>query len=312
MAPRSLLASAVSARAIAEPGVPRSGFAACARVAKLCRELGDGLESGHGVVDTSHPPWVTLELPTPIDALGVARQLRDRSDDAVALGVFTEVADGLGRLPAGRVARRARQLATAAHPGQLLVVDLTAGFVTDLLAPPARLVALGAHRVYTLERSDPVHHLVEPGHPDDHPPVQPLRERAGNLPLAPVPFVGRLETTETVIEALDASRCVTLMGVGGVGKTRLALHVAGELLPFFEDGAWFVDLAGIADASLIPTVVAVTLGAHVGRADDASAALGALVGGRRILLLLDNCERATSTIGDLVTDLLSRAPRRRS
>jgi predicted ATPase len=87
-----------------------------------------------------------------------------------------------------------------------------------------------------------------------------LSQRSGRLPGDVTSFVGRRQATAEVKRALSESRLVTLTGASGVGKTRLALHVAGELRRAFADGVWLVELGELDQASLVGSVVAAALG----------------------------------------------------
>jgi predicted ATPase/CRP-like cAMP-binding protein len=262
----------------------------------------------HPVIDRSRPPWITVELDCPATAVRLARLLQERSGIPLALGVHTEASDGVHPIPKGRVGRRAAQLAAAASPPQLLLSDLTAAMISSLVALPIALVGLGAHRVHTLEHSDPVHQLVDPDQPDGNVVLRSLRDRPGNLPVAAGSFVGRSAELEQLVAELDAARCVSLLGIGGVGKTRLAMRVGGELLPFHPDGVWMVDLASIVDPALVVTAVARVVGARIDRVDDATAALVAHLVSRRALLVVDNCEGVADALGALLTGILEGCP----
>ena len=92
-------------------------------------------------------------------------------------------------------------------------------------------------------------------------PSQPREVgKSNNLPIASTAFIGREHDVAGVKELLERHRLVTLVGSGGVGKTRLALQVGTELLDRYPDGAWFVDFAPIGDPELVSSVTAQTLG----------------------------------------------------
>ncbi|WP_246561521.1 LuxR C-terminal-related transcriptional regulator [Streptomyces roseirectus] len=131
---------------------------------------------------------------------------------------------------------------------------------------------------------------------------------AGNLPAPLTSFVGRRRDVAEVRRLLRTARLVTLTGTGGVGKTRLALHVAGLCAAAYPDGVWLVDLAPVRDPS---TVAATALGAL--RLPDLGTrpALDALIGQlarHRALVVLDNCEHLPDASADLVTALLAACP----
>ena len=97
--------------------------------------------------------------------------------------------------------------------------------------------------------------MSAPGLATEFPPLRSLDSLPGNLPRQVTSFVGREAEIKSLAELLRGSPLVTLTGVGGVGKTRLALQVAAEVVPHFRDGAWFVELAGVRDPDAVPDAV---------------------------------------------------------
>ena len=102
-----------------------------------------------------------------------------------------------------------------------------------------------------------------------------------------------------------AHRLVTLTGVGGVGKTRLALQVAAELTGEFPDGVWLVELAPVGEPGALADVVATVLGVTPQAGLSMTASLIQALSGRRLLLVLDNCEHLLDAAADLVEELLT-------
>jgi predicted ATPase/DNA-binding NarL/FixJ family response regulator len=130
----------------------------------------------------------------------------------------------------------------------------------------------------------------------------------GNLPAELTSFVGRRSELAEVKRLLADSRLVTLTGIGGVGKTRLALRAAAELRRAFRDGVWLVQLDQLHDQALVAEAVARALGLQ-DRAGYASAAtLAEYLAGRQVLLVLDNCEHLVDATAKLADLLLRAAP----
>lgn len=121
-------------------------------------------------------------------------------------------------------------------------------------------------------------------------------------------FVGRDEARRDVGKLFGASRLVTLVGPGGVGKTRLATRVAGEMVGRQRDGVWLVELASLADADLLAQHVLAALGAPEKAGAPALDLLRAHVAQRQLLVVLDNCEHLSAACASLVRDLLRAAP----
>jgi predicted ATPase/transcriptional regulator with XRE-family HTH domain len=142
-------------------------------------------------------------------------------------------------------------------------------------------------------------------HGTSHLPAQP--PSPSSLPSAPTPLIGRVAERAAVHAALDASRLVTLTGVGGTGKTRLALQVAERLLDAFPDGVYFVSLTSVPDASLVPSAIAGTLGLHEAGRQAPFDALQEHLRDKHLLLVLDGFEHLLEA-APLIGELLAGCP----
>jgi predicted ATPase/DNA-binding SARP family transcriptional activator len=142
----------------------------------------------------------------------------------------------------------------------------------------------------------------------DAPPRSPPARPSHNLPAALTSLVGREDDLRTTRKLVAASRLVTLTGVGGVGKTRLAIQSAADLVPQFADGAWLVELAPIRDAGLVPGRVAATLGLREQGGQSVSDMIADYLADRSLLLVVDNCEHVIDAVARLVDTLLNAAP----
>ena len=129
-----------------------------------------------------------------------------------------------------------------------------------------------------------------------------------NLPLRLTSFVGRERELTEVWRLLDRSRLVTLTGPGGCGKTRLSIEAASGRLRGFPDGVWLVDLAPLADQSLVPDAVAEALGLQLRAGQPPATALAMQLAARRLLLVLDNCEHLIDSCARLALELLRSCP----
>jgi predicted ATPase/DNA-binding SARP family transcriptional activator len=129
-----------------------------------------------------------------------------------------------------------------------------------------------------------------------------------NLPLALSRFIGRAEELAIVQKLVADNRLVTLTGPGGVGKTRLAVEVAYRARGQYPDGVWLVDLAPLRDPDLVPQTIAAALGVPSSPDRSAIDSLFEFVGGRHLMLVLDNCEHVVGQVAEVAVDLLGRAP----
>jgi predicted ATPase/DNA-binding CsgD family transcriptional regulator len=135
------------------------------------------------------------------------------------------------------------------------------------------------------------------------------KARSGNLPAELSAFIGRVDELHRLADIQSRSRLLTLAGPGGVGKTRLSLQLARRLHDTYPDGIWVVDLAPLAAPSMVPQAVADTLSVHEHIGLSWTKALTNELHGRRLLLLLDNCEHVLEGCVALVSALLSACPK---
>ena len=144
----------------------------------------------------------------------------------------------------------------------MLLSLATQDLARDALPPGASLRDLGEHPLRDLYRPERVFQLLHPDLPADFPPIRTLATRPNNLPLQPTPFSGGRTQVARIVDLLsrDDVRLLTITGPGGVGKTRLALQAAADLLEAFPDGVWFVDLSALDDPALVSSAIAAVLG----------------------------------------------------
>ena len=200
---------------------------------------------------------------------------------------------------------KAARVMAAGHGGQVLISAAT----RRLLGDDAGVVDLGEHRLKDLSQAEPLYQLVVDGLPCDFPALKTLGNHPTNLPVVATPFVGRERELSEVLELLrqEDVRLLTLTGVGGIGKTRLALQAASDAFDRFPDGVYWVPLAPVRDAALVLQTVAQTLGLRAEPGEPVLAPLARHLREKRLLLLLDNLEHVVEAAPD-VAALLAAAP----
>src|SRR4030081_2937542 len=134
------------------------------------------------------------------------------------------------------------------------------------------------------------------------------RHRSGNLPADATTFVGRRHELAEIRRKLSTARLVSLVGPGGVGKTRLGIRIASDLARGFADGAWLVELAEVRDAALVTSSVLAALDLRDQAGANPMEILVPYLKDRQLLLLLDNCEHLLDAAAQLVTEVLRTAP----
>ena len=200
----------------------------------------------------------------------------------------------------GTVVNRAARLMAAGHGGQVLVSAATADLVDA-----GGLVDLGVHRLRDLAEPQRVFQVGAAMFP----PLRSLDAFRSNLPYELSSFVGRVEELRVVTERVRSSRVVTVVGVGGVGKTRLALHVGSEVLPDFADGVWLCELASVLDPGSIPDAVAAAVGYVPPQGVPVADGLPRFLERKELLLILDNCEHLIGAVAGFVTAMTGAAAR---
>jgi hypothetical protein len=148
----------------------------------------------------------------------------------------------------GAAVNRAARIMNAAHGGQVLLSEAIASLIAGRLPPEVTLRDLGRLKLRDLASPEHVHQVVHPLLRSDFPALRSLETFPNNLPQQVTPFVGRGRELEEIKALVARSRLVTLFGSGGLGKTRLSLLVAADVLDEYPDGVWLVELAPLRDS----------------------------------------------------------------
>jgi predicted ATPase/class 3 adenylate cyclase len=226
----------------------------------------------------------------------------------VRMGIHTGDVEERGGDYFGPTLNRVARLMAAAWGGQTLVSAAAVELAGDALPPGTALLDLGVHRLADLSRPDRIFQLSSEGLETTFPPLRTFSARRDNLPVTLTRFVGREAELAEIADLLKASRLVTVAGVGGAGKTRLATEVARRLVEQFPDGAFLVELASITDPQLVPATVAAALGLILDHPTPLPVQLADYLERRTTLLVLDNCEHVIEAAASLGATVLGRAP----
>ena len=196
----------------------------------------------------------------------------------------------------------------AAHGGQVLLSQAMVALMDERLPAGVGLRDLGAVRLRDLSSPEHVFQLTHPQLRQDFPALRSLAARPNNLPQQVTSFIGRESELADIATLLGETRLVTLLGVGGLGKTRLALQVGADVLDAYADGVWLVELAPLADAQLVAQAVASVLGVMAESGRPVVEALLKFVADRQLLLILDNCEHLGTACARLAVQLQQAGP----
>jgi predicted ATPase len=251
----------------------------------LFKHTGDGVcaafASPRSAVNAAVAAQLSLELP-------------------VRMGLATGEAEFRGADYFGAVLNRAARVMAAGHGGQILLADSTAGLLSGV-----DLLDLGPRRLRDLSTPIGVFQVRAAGLRTEFPALRAFDASPGNLRAATTSFIGRESEVAELQASVKAHRLVTLTGVGGVGKTRLALEVAVRSADEFTDGVWFFELAAVTDPAAVPDAVAAVLGITQQPGKTVAQSVAAALEGRVRLLVFDNCEHLLDAAADLIETILA-------
>ena len=257
--------------------------------------------TGDGCLAVFEDPSGALEA-----AADAQQRLREINVDGeplrVRMGMHTGIAIERDDDFFGPVVNRAARIMAAAHGGQVLASKRT----VELARTRLDTLAVGSHRLRDLLEPEDLFQLMVPGQPPSFPPVRSLDAFEHNLPIQRSVLFGAEDAVAAIADLVHRHRLVSLTGVGGVGKTRLAIEVGGRVLDQF-DAVLFVELAAVGDGSRVREAVAIAAGlpAHEATDSDDRDPLTGFFASRRILVILDNCEHVLDDAAAFVDDVLA-------
>lgn len=246
---------------------------------------------------------------TPLQALRAATDMQRGLTHEAILPVRMGIHAGESRERDGNyfgtVVNRAARLSAAAHGGQIVVSATVVGLLADTPAEHGiELRRLGTFRLKDLSKEEEIWQVEIDGSTDVFPPLRTLDVVRHNLPTQRTSLVGRDADLLAVDREVTAHPLTTVLGPGGMGKTRLALAVAGSRIDRHQDGVWLVDLAPVVDRAGVVGALTTAVGRQSTDANETDA-LAALAR-QEMLLVFDNCEHVVDAVADVVTNLLDR------
>jgi predicted ATPase len=254
--------------------------------------MGDGMAAAFSSASAAVAAAVVAQRLLEAEAWPTATPVR------VRMGLHTGEAEVRDGDYFGTAVNRAARLMAIGHGGQVLCSSQTAVLVGDA---GVSLVDLGEQRLRDLDRPMAVFQVG----PGSFPSLRSLDSFLGNLPEQATSFVGRDTEMAELFALVGAHRLVTLTGVGGVGKTRLAVQVAAELVGDFPDGVWLVELGPVGDPAAVADALATALGVTPQAGSSVAESIAAALSGRRLLLVVDNCEHVLDAAADLIETILA-------
>ncbi len=206
----------------------------------------------------------------------------------------------------GSAMNRCARLRGVAHGGQVLLTEVAYQLCSGRLPAGYGFKGLGRVRLRDLLEPEAAFQLIHPDLESDFPVPASLDRAPNNLPIQSTPFIGRLAELPAVAELIRTHNLVTVLGPGGIGKTRLAVQTAAELLDEFPDGVWFINLAPVErEQEVLATVLRVL---RMEASLDV-ALFTAELQEDACLLVIDNCEQVLEAVSSLAKQLLGGAPR---
>jgi predicted ATPase len=264
--------------------------------------LRESVEANDGKVFNYTGDGMCAVFSSPRSAVDAAIDAQRALELPVRMGIATGEAELRGEDYFGTVLNRTARVMAAGHGGQILLDGATAGLLSGI-----ELIELGQRRLRDIARPVDMFQVQAEGLRTEFPPLKTVDAAPGNLRSPTTSFVGREVEVDEVRAALKAHRIVTLTGVGGVGKTRLALEVASHVVSDFPDGVWVIELAAVGDPAAVPEAVAATLGITQQPGLSITESIAGALEGRSRLLLLDNCEHVLDAAADIIDAVLGQS-----
>lgn len=260
------------------------------------------IEDHDGQVFKHTGDGVCAAFSSPRSAVDAAVRAQRELSLPVRMGIATGEAEMRDGDYFGPVLNRAARVMAAGHGGQILIDGVTAGLLSG-----DDLISLGSRRLRDIAKPVEIQQVHAVGLRIEFPPLNTVHSEPGNLRAPTTSLIGRDADLTELDAVLKSHRLVTLTGVGGVGKTRLALEVASRSLSAFPDGAFLIELAAVGDPAAVPDSVAAVLGITQQAGLSVPDSIAAALEGRSRILVFDNCEHVLNAAADLIETILAQS-----
>jgi predicted ATPase/class 3 adenylate cyclase len=226
----------------------------------------------------------------------------------VRMGLHTGEARIVAAGYVGLDVHRAARVAACGHGGQVIISDSVHALVEKALPPGVSIRDLGQHRLKDLPRPEQLYQLDIEGLPTEFPPLKTLDVRKNNLPLQLTSFLGRAAELKELQDLLARGRLLTLVGTGGIGKTRLAIELATAVLEEYAH-VWLAELASVSNPDLVAQTLMTAIDVREQAGRSTTDALIDYFGSKSALVILDNCEHLVESCAILAESLLQACPK---
>jgi predicted ATPase/class 3 adenylate cyclase len=297
-----------------------AGWAALLQAHRELLSTAISAHGGHEVGAQGDALFAVFTKPTDASAAAIAAQIAlethawpEGSRVRVRMGLHSGEAVAHGDNYVGKEVHRASRICDVGHGGQIVVSERTAALLRGSLPGDVTLTGLGEHRLKDMGDPEPLFQLTAPSLAREFPRLRSL-DAPSSLPAVRSSFIGRERELADVNRLIRAERMVTLTGIGGSGKTRIATEVGARALAHFPEGVFFVDLAPLSDADLVVQATAAACSSAIGDIlrgefggsleDRLLSALAA----RSPLLIIDNCEHLIDEVAGLLDRVLVECP----
>jgi predicted ATPase len=264
--------------------------------------LRDAVKSHGGHVFNYTGDGICAVFASPRSAVDAAVAAQQALELPVRMGIATGEAELRGDDYFGTVLNRTARVMSAGHGGQILLDGATAGLLSGV-----DLIDLGQRRLRDIAKPVAMYQVRAPDLRSEFPPLKTVDATPGNLRRPTTNFIGRESELAELATALKEHRLVTLTGVGGVGKTRLALELAVRSANGFPDGVFVIELASVGDPAAVPEATAAVLGITQQQGLSLSDSVAAALEGRSRLLVFDNCEHVLDAAAEMIEAVLARS-----